>query len=138
MLAFNADRVRENARKADTEDLLDRATVYRDEMEPEALRLIDAELAARAITVEQVREHLEARRSALTRPDGAIQKCAFCHRPALSREWRWHLLFGKIPVFPRRVARCLEHGGRAAVASPKENDEGITRPGEERDGRPGA
>ena len=36
-LGLNLDRVQANVRKADLEDLLDRATVYRNGMEPAAL-----------------------------------------------------------------------------------------------------
>ena len=46
----NLDRVRANVQAASTEDLLDRATVYREGMEPEALDLIEAELRRRGVT----------------------------------------------------------------------------------------
>ena len=45
MLPFESERVRKNAREATTEDLLNRVTVYRGDMEPEALKIIEAELA---------------------------------------------------------------------------------------------
>ena len=109
MIELNAERVRNNVRKAATEDLLDRATVYRGEMEAAALKIIDAELAERGVTVEEVQTHLEARRGVLSRSDGTVVKCHFCHRPAVAQQWSWHRFFGKIPLFPRRVARCVEH-----------------------------
>ena len=43
MLPFNPERVWQNAREASTEDLLDRVTVYRAGMEPEALEIIEEE-----------------------------------------------------------------------------------------------
>jgi ATP-dependent helicase YprA (DUF1998 family) len=109
MLELNLERVRANARKATTEDLLDRVTVYRGGMEPAALEVIEAELIERGITVEQVRDHQEARRRALTRADGTVVKCSHCYRPAVARTWGWHKLFGRIPLFPRRLACCEEH-----------------------------
>src|SRR5258708_7816623 len=56
-MELNLDRVRENVRQADTEDLLDRATVYRDGMEPEAILLIEAELRARGVTEADILAH---------------------------------------------------------------------------------
>lgn len=46
---WDADRVRANARQAPTEDLLERVTVYRSGMEPEAVEIIEAELRRRGI-----------------------------------------------------------------------------------------
>ena len=40
MMELDLERVRANAQQASTEDLLDRATVFRDGMEPEALEII--------------------------------------------------------------------------------------------------
>ncbi len=45
---WDADRVRANARQASTEDLLERVTIYRSGMEPEAVEIIEAELRRRA------------------------------------------------------------------------------------------
>jgi hypothetical protein len=49
MAEWELDVVRENARAAPTDDLLDRVTAYRAGMEPEALRVIEEELARRGI-----------------------------------------------------------------------------------------
>jgi hypothetical protein len=57
MIELNLDRIRRNVQKATTEDLLDRATVFRKEMEPDGLMLIDAELINRGVTVEQLQAH---------------------------------------------------------------------------------
>src|SRR5687768_2134995 len=75
-MELDLNRVRNNVRKATTEDLLDRATVYRSEMEPAALRIIDAELIERGITVEHVEAHLEARTNALVSEEGLALKCS--------------------------------------------------------------
>ena len=106
---FDADRVLANARLATTEDLLDRVTVYRHEMEPAALPIIEAEIASRGISVDDVEAHLKARKDVVAREDGTVVKCARCHRPAVFKEWGWHRMFGKVPIFPRRFAWCEEH-----------------------------
>lgn len=125
-MELDLNRVRNNARKATTEDLLDRATVYRDEMEPAALQIIDAELFERGISVEQVEAHLEARKNVLVSDEGLALKCSFCWKPAVETGWGWHRLYGKLPVFPRRLRWCEEHvpaGRRAQVGeSPQASD----------------
>jgi hypothetical protein len=107
---FNLERVRRNVRVATTEDLLDRATVYRAGMEPEALDLIDAELDERGIGQDQIRDHAR-RRSAETSllPDGTVVPCSFCHRPAVAEAWGWHRFWGLLPIFPRFYHYCGEH-----------------------------
>ncbi|MCE9533325.1 MAG: hypothetical protein K8T89_19685 [Planctomycetes bacterium] len=117
MLEFNLERVLTNVRNATTDDLLDRATVYRSEMEPEALRIIDKELIDRGVTVEQVQAHLESRQEVVARPDGTVVKCSFCWKPAIESGWSWHRLFGKIPIFPRKLARCGDHAKSAPGSS---------------------
>jgi hypothetical protein len=108
-MELDLNRVRNNVRKATTEDLLDRATVYRSEMEPAALQIIDAELIQRGIPVEQIEAHLEARKSALVSEEGLALKCSFCWKPAIDTGWGWHRLYGKVPVFPRWLRWCEEH-----------------------------
>jgi hypothetical protein len=101
-------RVVENVRRAATEDLLDRATVYRDGMEPEALEVIDAELRARGVGPEELAAHTAGRR---TIPDalGLPLKCRRCRRPAAAFVWDWYRLWGLLPLFPRRSAYCDNH-----------------------------
>jgi hypothetical protein len=111
-MQFNIDRVRENVRKASVEDLLDRATVYREALEPEALPVILEELKARGVTAELLVAHEEARREVLFDDRGLPRKCNECDRPAIIQEWGWHQLFGKVPVFPRLFWRCEEHRQR--------------------------
>ena len=103
-------KVLANVRQAGTEDLLDRATVYRDGMEPDALHLIDRELIERGVTPEEIAEHARRRKETmLADPDGWPVKCSLCDRPAVARPWRWHRLWGKLPLFPRRTPLCAEH-----------------------------
>jgi hypothetical protein len=108
-LDLNMERVKANVQKARTEDLLDRATVYRDGMEPEALELIDAELRARGVSAAEVAAHRERRARIVYDADGLAVKCVRCARPAAAQRWGWHLLWGKLPLFPRRLAYCDEH-----------------------------
>ena len=99
-------------RTADTEDLLDRVTVYREGMEPAAVDLIEGELSRRGWPPERIAEHDRERRAAVVfRDDGTAYKCSFCDRPAVSRRVGWQRLWRRIPVFPRLLARCEKHGG---------------------------
>ena len=98
-------------RKADTEDLLDRVTVYRDSMEPAAVDLMEDELWRRGITPEQVANHAEHRAGTVRRADGSAVRCLYCDRPAVSRRWGWHRLWGRIPIAFLPLPRCEMHGG---------------------------
>jgi hypothetical protein len=108
-LGLNLERVQTNVRSADLEDLLDRATVYRNGMEQPALELIDAELRARGIDAGTVAAHWERRATTLYEANGLAVKCKRCVRPAVARRWSWHRLWGVLPVFPRRLAFCDQH-----------------------------
>jgi hypothetical protein len=109
-MQFDPQRVLINVRQATTEDLLDRATVYRAGMEPDALAMIDAELRSRGVTEEQIKQHAERRgeRSILL-PDGTAPRCSFCSRPAVVQAWGWHRLLGLLPIFPREYYYCERH-----------------------------
>jgi hypothetical protein len=111
-MGLDLERVRANVLAAGTEDLLDRATVYRDGMEPEALDLIDAELRARGVGPDDVLAH-RAKRAAgdVPWPDGLPRKCCRCDRPAVAVRRGWHRLWGRVPLFPRWFAECSEHQG---------------------------
>jgi hypothetical protein len=103
-------KVANYTRRADTEELLDRVTVYRDEMEPAAVDLIEGELARRGLTPEEIADHDAQRRGSLIRrPDGSVRRCGFCDRPAVLEAWGWHRLWGKLPLFPRRFTYCETH-----------------------------
>src|ERR671938_2122749 len=98
-MLFDRERVKANVQKADTEDLLDRVTVYRPEMEPEAVFVIEDELRARGVTPAEIDEHARRREEAgLWAPDGFVAKCSFCYRPAVGRRWGWHRLSGRLPL----------------------------------------
>ncbi len=124
-MRLDLERVRANVRQATTEDLLDRATVYREGMEPEALAVIEAELRERGVSECDIAEHAERRRGqVLFAPEGWALKCQKCHRPAAGRVWGWHRLLGLVPLFPRWFYYCEEHlpspGGRRGTTEAPE------------------
>jgi hypothetical protein len=109
-MRLDPQRVSEDVARAETEDLLDRATVYREGMEPEALRLVDAELGRRGFGPAELEAHAESRRSTmLTGPDGLPVQCERCRRPAVVEVWDWQRLWKLVPIFPRRMRYCQEH-----------------------------
>jgi hypothetical protein len=109
---MDLDRIRENARKASIECLLDRVTVYRAEMEGPALEIFESELSARGLGRAEVEAH-EARREQgglLRHPDGTVVRCSFCPRPASEYRQKWHRLWGWfLPLFPKTFSCCKEH-----------------------------
>jgi hypothetical protein len=108
-LKLDLERVKANVGAATTEDLLDRATVFRDGTEPEALELIDAELFRRGITAAQINAHAENKGNTLRSADGAPLRCWKCQRPAIAEGRQWVKLWGILPLFPRTVGCCAEH-----------------------------
>ncbi len=116
MLAFDPQRVLVNVRESETQDLLNRVTVYRDGMEPEAIPIIEKELYDRGVTAAQIQEHRERlEKEIVVAADGLTARCSFCHAPAIAHAWSWHRLWGMIPLFPRHFYYCREH--RQAVGS---------------------
>lgn len=104
--------IAEYIRRAETEELLDRVTVFRELTEPAAVDLMENELSRRGQTPERIDEHDRLRReSALVGQDGTALRCWRCARPAVVWRWRWHRLFGRLPLFPRRVRECADHAG---------------------------
>ncbi len=125
---FQLKRVAEYIHRAETEELLDRVTVYREGMEPAALDLMEGELDRRGVTREMIAEHNAKRRaSAIMLPDGTAKRCSFCDRPAVLQLPGWYrmrlripfaaLLLGRgdaplgfsVPLFPMRFAYCEVH-----------------------------
>src|SRR5437867_3049779 len=105
MPPFDPERVEKNARQATTPDLVDRVTVYRDGMEPEALSIIEAELQRRGVDWQQV----DDRHEALVDANGVAWTCSFCRAPAVAERWGWHWLWSVVPLFPWRRRYCQEH-----------------------------
>jgi hypothetical protein len=102
-MEFDPQKVWTNARHATTEDLLNRITVFRADMEPEAVDIIEAELRSRGVTAEQIATHRERQQHVVP------VKCSFCHRPAVTQAWGWHRWWRKIPLFPRLFRYCEKH-----------------------------
>lgn len=107
-MKYDPERVLVNVRQASTDDLLDRVTVFRQGMEQDALLIIEDELHRRGVTAAQIAEHRE-RSECVRAADGLALGCSLCRRPAVAQRWRWHRLFGLIPLFPRRFRYCAEH-----------------------------
>jgi hypothetical protein len=123
-MRFKREPVEKNVRKAATEDLLDRVTVYRTGMEPEALDIIEAELRSRGVDIEQIEDYGERRRGeVLARPGGIAVRCDFCRQPAVVQEWGWHRLWGKVPLFPRLLHYCENHRPRPPAVTPADQTE---------------
>ncbi len=111
-------KVAEYMRKADLEDLLDRVTVYRDDMEPAALDLFEGELSRRGVNRAAIAEHdVDCRSDAIQNADGTIAHCSFCSRPAVMQGRGWHRLWRRIPIFPRIFAYCRSHAPTVPTAS---------------------
>jgi hypothetical protein len=110
MLGFDAEKVAENARKSPTEDLLDRVTIYRGNLEPEAIPILEQELERRGVSAAEVAAHRERQQGEhVTTVSGYVLSCSLCRRPAVAERWGWHWLWGVLPVFPRRMRLCQEH-----------------------------
>ena len=110
-MKFDSQNVRENARKASTDDLLDRVTVYRHGMEAEALAVFEAELRERGITQAGINAHAaESEANCLRDREGVALQCRYCRKPAVVEKWGWQRLWGVLPIFPRLYRYCREHG----------------------------
>ena len=116
-MRFDIRRVAEFVHSAESEELLDRVTVFRDGMEPAALDLMEGELDRRGVTRAEIAEFETTRRAtALTNADGTVVRCTLCYRPATTRVRGWIKIFAKrIPVIPWRLPYCDFHAGKKPV-----------------------
>ena len=120
---FDINEVARYVREADTEELLDRVTVFRDGMEPAAIDLMEGELGRRGVRYDDIVAHREQRREkVLVHADGMAVRCSFCERPAVSRKWGWHRLFGRIPLFPRMFSYCDVHDPQPPAGNDPDDD----------------
>jgi hypothetical protein len=110
------ERVRVNVRQAPTPDLLERATAYREGMEPEALAVVEEELQHRGVTAEEVQAAAERwRQGSIPARDGTARSCSFCPRAAVAEGWNWRRVWWLLPLLPVRVRYCeihRPHGGK--------------------------
>jgi hypothetical protein len=110
MLEFDPEKVLLNARGATNEDLLNRVTVFRNQMEPEAVDIIERELRSRGVTAADQLAHADRfKDGVIVRTDGTVARCSVCRQPAIAQRWSWHWLWGKVPLFPVRVHYCRQH-----------------------------
>src|SRR5438093_705796 len=102
-MRFRPEKVLANARKAPTPELLDRVTVLSDGMEPEAVEIIEAELARRGITPDEIAEHGRFQRHRVIQgPDGLPRPCHRCGRAATHQQTGWHKMWGLVPLYRRK------------------------------------
>ena len=121
-MEFDLRKVAQFIRRAESEDLLDRVTVYREGMEPAAVDLMENELARRGYSPAEIADHDRGRReTAIMQPDGTALRCSFCDRPAVCRGRGWVRLWGRLPVFPKMFARCGVHAGKPGNVPTDEN-----------------
>ena len=107
---MDIERVKRNVRQATTEDLLDRVTVYRAGMELQALDVIESELRQRGVTVIEIEDHQRQRQQETHKlPDGTVNRCTLCHRPAVAEGRGWYRMWGVFPLFPRFYRYCSVH-----------------------------
>jgi len=110
MIPFDAQRVWVNVRKSETQDLMNRITVFRSGMEPAAVEIIEEELRNRGVGPEELRAYGDQLAGeVIVREDGFTAKCSFCHEPAVVEGWGWHRVWDKVPLFPRYFYYCREH-----------------------------
>jgi len=101
------DRLLINVSTADTLDLLDRVTVFRDAMEAEAVEVIVAELARRGLGPDEIHAHGRLFQHRVLRDDrGLPANCTFCSRAATQTNVDWHRWLGWVPLFRRRFYYC--------------------------------
>lgn len=102
------------AHQAETPVLLDRVTVLREGMTPDAVEIFLAELARRGVGPEQIRDHeREWKPRVLQRPDGLPATCTWCGRAATTQRQAWHKLFRLFPVYKRTQYYCNDHAPSA-------------------------
>jgi hypothetical protein len=112
------ERLLANIRTAATDDLLDRVTVFREAMEPEAVAVIEAELARRGLGPDEIHTHRHALQHRVLRDErGLVACCRRCPRAATQTARDWHRWLGLVPLFKRRFYycdACWERRGRGS------------------------
>jgi hypothetical protein len=123
MLKLDLQKVCSEIGRAETEDLLDRVTAYREGMEPDVIPLIEQELRRRKVGPAQIEARREeCRRECVFDVAGVAQSCSRCRRPAVAQAYGWHRLWGLLPLFPRWMRYCKNHSPEGVA------DDRITRP----------
>jgi hypothetical protein len=118
MFEFDVQKCLLEVRRADTADLLDRVTAYRQGMEAQAVDVIEDELRRRGIGQAQIEARMaECRRECIFDDGDVALPCSRCRRPAVAEMYGWRRLFGLLPVFPRSMRYCKEHQPAHAEAA---------------------
>jgi len=89
-------------------------------MEPEALVIVEQELASRGVTRKVLEEHnQDLKKNCLRSKEGFVLQCSLCRKPAVVECWGWYrFLWRTVPILPRRLRYCAEH---QAEMSPNKN-----------------
>ncbi|MGL4419886.1 MAG: hypothetical protein ACRCZF_04405, partial [Gemmataceae bacterium] len=96
----------------ETEELLDQILFFRQETEPVALDLMEAELQKRGLGEADWLLHDAGHRAmCLQDSAGQVVRCSFCRRPAQVQARQWRKLFGMIPLWPQLLPACAAHQG---------------------------
>jgi hypothetical protein len=110
MLKLDPQKCLAEMQRAETADLLDRVTAYRQGMEPAALTLMEHELNRRGVPQSAIDQRMaECGRECLFDAGGVALQCSRCRRPAVTEVRDWHRLWGVLPLFPRSFRCCSEH-----------------------------
>ena len=103
------EQVRKFAALAETNDLIERVTIQRDDLDPEALTIIMQELLSRNISAETVSEYEKSRDKFLYDSQGKPRLCNICGRPAISSIKSWLKFLRIVPIMPITEYCCEAH-----------------------------
>jgi hypothetical protein len=107
---FRADRRLARIRGFSDEELLDRVTILKEQMDDDALELMHTELTERGIGPDDIGAHLrDLRPKVIMHPDDTPATCFECGRAAVVQARAWHRLWGVLPLFKRTMYWCEEH-----------------------------
>lgn len=113
MFPENLERTRELSKVTSTEELRDRVTVLRDDYEPAALSIFEAELRSRGLTpADWAERKADPAAAPILRADGTPARCESCDRAATVKILGWHRLWGLVPLFPRYFRYCESHAAK--------------------------
>jgi hypothetical protein len=98
-------------------------TAFRTGMEPDAIPIIEAELARRGIDGAAIDRHAaENCDGVVLRPEGFAYRCSYCRRPAVLRRWGWHRVWGLLPILPIILSYCAAHAAMLQAEEAPEDE----------------
>ena len=99
-----------HVQQMEQEELLDRVTVFRDAMRPDAVEVMEAELARRGVGPDEIHQHhRQIRHRVLLDSHGIPLQCSWCERAAVEKREDLHKLWRLIPVAKRVWYYCERH-----------------------------